>query len=233
MPVTKHSPFAAIIAGLAASLAGGCTHSPVSANLSSPAAVVWRIDNTASVGGLTPEVLGAPKTDNGPGGKTLVFDGAHDALVLPSIPIEGWREFTIEVLFNPAADGDAEQRFFHIEDSAMRRGLLELRLTKEGRWSLDTFLLDGPSSKALLDLARQHAAGHWYWVALRYDGKHIASFVNGVPELEGDVTFGPMTTGRTSVGVRLNKVNWFKGAIGEVRFTPAALLPAQLQRTGD
>ena len=222
--------FAVVLAGLFVVVTSGCAQVPASSDAPSPAAVIWRIDNTASVGGLTPEVLGAPKTENGPGGKTVVFDGAQDALVLPSNPIEGWREFTIEVLFNPAADGAAEQRFFHVEDSAMRRGLLEIRLTKDGQWSLDTFLFDGASSKALLDLTRQHAAGHWYWVALRYDGKHIASFVNGVRELEGDVTFGPMTTGRTSVGVRLNKVNWFKGAIREVRFSPSALAPAQLQR---
>jgi hypothetical protein len=32
------------------------------------------------------------------------------------------------------------------------------------------------------------------------------------------------------VGVRQNKVYWFKGAIKEVRFTPAALAPEKLQR---
>jgi hypothetical protein len=50
--------------------------------------------------------------------------------------------------------------------------------------------------------------------------------VDGELELAGEVPFTPMTTGRTSIGVRQNLVSWFKGAIAEVRFTPAAL-PAQ------
>jgi hypothetical protein len=38
-----------------------------------------------------------------------------------------------------------------------------------------------------------------------------------------------MVTGRTSIGVRQNRVSWFKGAIAEVRFTPAALPADQLR----
>ena len=39
-----------------------------------------------------------------------------------------------------------------------------------------------------------------------------------------------MKPGRTSLGVRLNQVFWFKGAIREVRIHPAALDAAALQR---
>jgi hypothetical protein len=52
-----------------------------------------------------------------------------------------------------------------------------------------------------------------------------------VKELEGNVTIPPMDAGRISLGVRQNKVYWFKGGIREVRFSPAALAPAELQRT--
>ena len=82
----------------------------------------------------------------------------------------------------------------------------------------------------LIDPKKIHPAGRWYWAALRFDGKHMSSFVNGEKELEGDVAFEPMSAGQTSVGVRLNRVFWFKGAISEVRFHPAAIAPEKLQR---
>jgi hypothetical protein len=40
-----------------------------------------------------------------------------------------------------------------------------------------------------------------------------------------------MQDGQMSIGVRLNQVFWYKGAIREVRFHPVALAPAVLQRT--
>lgn len=208
---------------------GGCTHEPKMTPV--PESVAWRIDNLDKVGSWKPEVLGAPTAEPTATGPALVFDGAHDGLIIPANAIVGWSQFTIEVLFNPAVDGAEAQRFFHIEDKAApRRVLMEIRLTKDAQWSLDTFLIDGTSSKALNDPQRLHPAGRWYWVALRYDGQHLASFVNGAPEMEGDVKFGSMTGGQTSVGVRLNKVYWFKGAIGAVRFTPMALAKEKLQR---
>lgn len=66
-------------------------------------------------------------------------------------------------------------------------------------------------------------------MALVYDGKTMASYINGVKELEGEVTFEPMTNGRTALGVRLNRVFWFRGSIKEVRFHPAAIEPSKLQ----
>jgi hypothetical protein len=193
--------------------------------------VNWAINNPDKVDAWKPEALGAPRVENSPAGQVLVFDGARDGLIIPANAIAGWPQFTIEVLFAPAANGAEAQRFFHIEDSSgPRRVLMEIRLTKDNQWSLDTFLLDGASSKALNDPARLHPAGQWHWVALRYDGQHLASFVNGSPELEGDIKFAPMAGGQTSVGMRLNEVYWFKGAIGEVRFSPRALPAEQLQR---
>ncbi len=213
---------------LAALAMNGCTNN--SATTQETGAIYWKIDNLASVGGQKPEVLGAPQEENVGSGKALVFNGSSDGLILPVNPLAGWTQFTIEVLFNPAADGAEAQRFFHIEDTAERRALLEIRLTKDAQWSLDTFLLDGPGNLTLNDPAQLHPAGQWHWVALRYDGQKMTSFVNGVQQLEGSVAFGPMTAGQTSIGVRLNKVYWFKGAIREVRLTPGALPAAQLQK---
>lgn len=113
----------------------------------------------------------------------------------------------------------------------MSRALIETRLDGKGAWWLDTFLLKaGTAGRALIDAQRTHPTGRWYWVALRYDGKTMTSFVNGVKELAGEVEFGPMSAGKVSLGVRQNKVYWFKGAIREVRFTPAALAEGRLQR---
>ena len=58
----------------------------------------------------------------------------------------------------------------------------------------------------------------------------MAHFVEGIKESEGAIEFGPTGERRTSVGVRLNQVFWFKGGIAEVRFHPRALHGVELQR---
>jgi hypothetical protein len=197
-----------------------------------PAPVVWRLENAKMIGTQEPLVLGAPQpVDAPPAGRALHFNGSSDGLIMPVIPITGWAQFTIEVLFKPEAGGTPEQRFMHVEDTKGGRVMMETRLTEDNHWYLDTFLLSGPSSLALIDKTKLHPADHWYWVALRYDGKLMTSFVNGVKELEGPVAFAPMVEGKMSLGVRQNRVFWFKGAIGEVRFTPAALAVEKLQQT--
>jgi hypothetical protein len=57
--------------------------------------------------------------------------------------------------------------------------------------------------------------------------------VDGLQELEGAIEFAPMKSGQTSLGVRLNRASWFKGAIREVRFHPAALAGDALQKAND
>jgi hypothetical protein len=64
---------------------------------------------------------------------------------------------------------------------------------------------------------------------MEYDGKKMKSFVNGKKELEGEINFSAMTEGKISLGVRLNKVDWFKGQIKEIRFHPEALKSQGLQ----
>lgn len=190
--------------------------------------VVWTLDKVTSVGGHVPIVLGAPRVTEG--GHAVHLNGVDDGLVLPVNPLAGLREFTIEILLEPEAGGRAEQRFFHVEDDAGSRVLLEIRMTSDGQWALDTFMLSGKSGLALLDRSKLHPAGRWCWVALRYDGRRMTHYVNGQQELEGRVDFAPMQVGRTSLGVRLNRISWFKGALGEVRLHGTALDAAALQR---
>ncbi|MBC8024791.1 MAG: LamG domain-containing protein [Steroidobacteraceae bacterium] len=192
---------------------------------------VWTLRDVAKVAGQPTEVVGAP-TVAGSGADTgFVFDGKADGVFVPVNPIEGWSAFTIEVRFKPDGTGGEEQRFLHIEDGLKRRVLLETRVTPDKQWAFDTFLFQDAEHKlTLLDRKLLHPTDRWYWVALVYDGRKMSHYIDGVLELEGEVAFAPMAAGRTSIGVRQNRVSWFKGAISESRFTPAALPPARLRK---
>jgi hypothetical protein len=191
-------------------------------------ATVWRVNDVARVGGHATEVIGAPRVAEG----AVVFDGKQDGLLVPDLPLAGARAWTVEVLFNPAEGGGEAQRFVHLEDTQGRRALIETRLNGRGGWWLDTHVRMGDTDRGLtlIDPQRVHATDRWYWAALSYDGKTLTHYVNGAKELEGAVAFGPMGQGKISLGVRQNRVYWFKGAIREVRFTRAALGAGQLQR---
>jgi hypothetical protein len=191
--------------------------------------VVWKFDQFPLIAGRPVEILGAPQLKDGDGTKHLHFDGVGDGLVVPSNPLAGLRDFTIEVLFRPEAGGQEAQRFLHLQDEGGSRVLMEIRLTPQGQWALDTFLFSAAGSLPLFDRAKLHPAGEWHWVALRYDAQRMTSFVDGRKELEGAIAFAPMKPGQTSLGVRLNRVFWFKGDVREVRFTPAALGEEALQ----
>lgn len=188
---------------------------------------VWRMDEPAHVAGTTSVVLGNPRVTSG----GLEFDGAHDGIFVPVNPLEGWAAFTVEILFFPDETGGAEQRFVHLEDSNGSRVMLETRLDGKGHWWLDTFLRDAAASLPLIDPQQTHPTGAWYWAAVRYDGKTMSHYVNGVKEREGAIAFRPMTKGQTSVGVRQNRVYWFKGLVREIRFHPEALPPEKLRHT--
>ncbi len=191
-------------------------------------ATVWRLDDLARIGGAQPEVWGKPGIVDG----AVAFDGKADGVIIPANPLAGCTAFTIEVLIRPDEGGGEAQRFFHVQETREEgmRVLLETRTDGKGGWWLDTFLRTTESHRTLIDPQRVHATGKWYWVALRYDGKRMAHFVNGAKELEGDVAFGPMSDGKISIGVRQNRVYWFKGAIREVRFSAAALAEGELRR---
>src|SRR5688572_30401344 len=182
---------------------------------------VWALRDAASVGGHATEVVGNPRVAGTE--VAIVFDGKGDGLFVPANPLAGWSAFTIEVRFKPDGSGSEEQRFLHLEDDLKHRVLMEIRV-RDRQWSLDTLLFqDAEHRLTLLDRTRLHPTDRWFWVALVYDGAKMSHYVNGELELAGAVAFTPMTTGRSSIGVRQNRVSWFKGAIAEVRFTPAAL----------
>jgi hypothetical protein len=97
---------------------------------------------------------------------------------------------------------------------------------------MDTFLKNGKTNKGLtlIDSTILHKADQWYWAAMVYDGKKMTSYVNSKKELEGTIDIPPMTTGDISMGVRLNKVNWYKGLIKEIRFHSSPLDTSTMQK---
>ncbi len=209
-------------------VACACTTSARDADEVTP--IVWKLDSVSKVGGHAVRALGSPPVVGEGEERAVCFNGASDALLIDDNPILGWRQFTIEALIKPDAVGPEEQRFLHIQDEHESRLLLETRLAQR-QWALDTFLFVSQDIRlTLLDRQKAHPAEQWHWVALTFDGETMRHYVEGEQELEGKIAFQPMTKGRMSIGVRLNQVSWFKGCIREIRFTPAALQQASLQK---
>jgi hypothetical protein len=183
--------------------------------------VVWPLDNIDRVGGHVTTVAGSPrvvKTDIGP---AVEFNGRTDGLFVEANPLRGLACFTIEVVFQPDDDGPEEQRFVHVEETGTgNRALVELRMLSGARWSLDTYLRSGGAALTLFDRSRTHPAARWHVAALTYDGRTMMQAVDGACELTGEIAFTPLGEGRTSIGVRQNRVSWFKGRIHRLRFAP-------------
>lgn len=189
--------------------------------------LTWTVDRPDEVGGFKATVLGSPKSVGG----ALEFDGVKDGLLLDVHPMAGWKAFTLEVEFRPDADGPTEQRFVHLQESASEnRILIETRITGDGRWFLDTYIKSGASDRTLLSKEILHPAGGWHRAALVCDGKEMIDYVDGVRELSGPIDFQPPGPGVMSIGMRANRVFWFKGAIRRLRLTPRALGPSELLR---
>jgi hypothetical protein len=193
--------------------------------------VVWHVDNLERIGGHPVTVVGRPRVVETPVGPAVEFNGESDGLFLDVNPIAGLSRFTIEVLFAPAADGPEEQRFLHFEESGTgNRALVETRHLPNGRWALDTFLRHGDEALTLLDRSLVHPPDTWHLAALTYDGTTMRHYVDGVLQGEGTVAFETLKAGRTSIGVRQNRVSWFKGRVAEVCITPRAVEPDELRR---
>lgn len=167
-------------------------------------------------------IAGAPEIKECKYGKAVAFNGTNDGIFLDEMPLAGLKEFTIEIIMNPASGGNFEQRFLHCGEIQGDRVLLELRSTDAG-WYYDAFVKAGDMSKALIDPLLLHKQDKWYHVAYVVNNGKLESYVNGKKELESDLDISPLTSGQTSIGVRQNEVSWFKGMIYKIRITPKAL----------
>lgn len=169
----------------------------------------------------------------------MEFDGEDDALFIEQHPLAGTATFTFEAVFRP--DGGDFARWFHLAERDPNTGLLapegypqnpdtnarflfELR-TANNQWYLDAFVT-GPGYRQILMFPdKVYPVGQWYHVAQTYDGKRFRSYVNGILQGEAEVAFKAQGEGAASVGTRINRVNYFKGAVRQARFTRRALMP--------
>jgi len=187
---------------------------------------VWKVDNRESIGGHDTIVLGLPEVIKTEYGRAVAFSGDGDGLVVDALPLAGAKKFTLEIIFRPDPDGLREQRFLHLQqDDSESRILIETRLTDDDRWYLDTYIHTDKGSKPLYEPDQTHAVGRWYNATLVYDGRQMRHYVNRVLESSAELEFSPLKEGKTSIGVRMNRVFWFKGAVSKVRFTRRALPP--------
>jgi len=192
--------------------------------------LTWKIDNLGKINGNAVSIVGHPQVIDAPGGKAIAFDGVGDSLLLNTNPLAGAEAFTVEAVFRPEVGGAKEQRWFHIqEDNSENRVLLETRLVGD-EWFLDTYIRSGENNRTLFAENFKHPLGAWYHVALVFDGKEMRHYVEGREEMSGPLTISPLTAGKTSIGVRMNRVYWFKGAVQKVRFTFRALQPSEFMK---
>ncbi len=120
--------------------------------------------------------------------------------------------------------GTKEQRYFHAGTVKGDRSLMEMR-SSENKWYLDGMFDSKGKWVVLISPEFSHPLGNWYHIAFTVKNGKQATFVNGQKELEGDVEYNPIMEGQTSIGVRQNKISWFKGAIYSIRITNKVLDP--------
>lgn len=180
---------------------------------------LWTFDRLENIAGYPTKVEGHPHVIDSPVGKAVEFNGVDDALFIEDHPLAGAETFTWEVIFRPDKKGNAAQRFFHLQErDTENRLLFEIRVMGDD-WILDTFAMSPTGSKTLLNSGHAHPLGEWYHVAQVYDGREYRNYINGVLENAGPLTFTANREGSASVGVRINRRDYFKGAIARARFT--------------
>ena len=183
---------------------------------------VWTFDRLDRIGGHSTTVLGHPRVIDTPVGNAIEFDGVNDALLVDVHPLAGADAFTWEAIFRPDG-GQPAQRWFHLQEAGSdNRLLFEIRVI-DGQWCLDSYGHSGDAQQALMNRDRLHSLGAWYHVAAVYDGREFRNYVNGTQEGAAEIRFAPQKPGRSSIGVRINLVDYFKGAIHIARFTRRAL----------
>lgn len=192
----------------------------------------WQINNLQEVDGHSIEIFGNPHLVavdqiDGNSFEAMEFDGIDDGIIVDFNPLSGATEFTAEVVFYPATKGGDEQRFVHFQQDDNNRALFELRNFNAGEWYLDTFIKSGSSNLTLIDDTKTHATNQWWHAELTYADGVMTHYVNGIKELEGEVDYAEMSSGKVSLGMRMNQVSYFKGLIKELRVTHKVLDPTE------
>lgn len=106
---------------------------------------------------------------------------------------------------------------------------MELRLNSRGEWYPDLFMRTEHEALTLIDSIKTHPVGEWARMRLVYKEGQLKGYVNGVEELSGQIRYEPISAaGKTAIGMRMNRVSFFKGAIKEVIVTPGAALSERI-----
>jgi hypothetical protein len=188
---------------------------------------VWNGLGTNSLSDVVITMEGRPLSLDSLHGPALEFDGERDGILLSVNPIAGLIQFTVETIFRPCRGGSVEQRFLHMGKCHDERLLFETRIVNDEAWYLDTFLASELDHLTLMNTGFHHSLEEWHHAAITFDGSRMVNYVNSQPELSGIVEFTPLQGGKTSIGMRQNKVSWFKGIIGTIRITPRILKPSE------
>jgi hypothetical protein len=212
-----------------ASLSGTLAQAPA-ATSKQPHQEIWRFDRIDKIGGHKTEELGHPSLIESPYGKAVEFHGNGDAIIVPEHPLAGATAFTWEVIFRPDGDGPEAQRFFHIAEVDPTTGkdtdnrlLFEIRILDK-QWCLDSFAGGNRGGNlTLLNCKALHPLDQWYRVTAVWDGKTMKNYVGDELQGEGTLVMPAQGPGRSSIGMRLNKVYPFKGAVLMSRTVPRAL----------
>lgn len=203
---------------------GICSSQNINEDLANEQHLEWTISNFINNKTDAIQITGNPKIVSSPYGDAVNFNGVDDAFFLDKNPLKNLEAFTIEMIFNPAIDGEFEQRIVHIGEISNDRMLLEIRAI-DGHWYFDGFVASKENKLALIDENKTHPLGQWYHVALVVSENSLNTYVNGKLELSEPFLFSPIQSGQTSVGVRMNKRSWFKGSIYKIKVTPKKLKP--------
>ncbi len=148
--------------------------------------------------------------------RAVRFNGINDGIFINSNPLSGVQSFKLSVLFNPDSSGNYEQRFLHFGEPRGDRILLEIRLIKN-QWALDVYLKSGAYSVTLLDTTNLFPTNKWYKIDLHVDSTMVKAFINKNIVYSSNFPYVPMNSGKTSIGVRLNKQYWFCGSIASLK----------------
>ncbi len=190
--------------------------------------IYWQLPKLINSKNREVTKVGCPQNVNDDVVASVSFDGIDDGIFIDTMPLKGLSSFTVEAVFFPQKEGSFEQRFLHIGEVRGDRILLEIRANADC-WYFDSYICAGGNKIALIDSLQTHPFDRWYHVAFVVDAGKLASYVNGNKELSGSVEITPLMTGKTSIGMRLNKVSWFKGKIAAIKISPKAIEPEKFK----
>ncbi len=201
---------------------------------------VWELNSLKKIGGHPVQVFGHPEVVKTDIGKAVRFDGIDDRLLVENNPVGNAKEFTIEVIFKPdsAYNVSKQPRFIQFQDptdtlsgwDSAKRIMMELRLTPKNEWYLDGFMLTDASERTLVNRNLTHPTRQWNHAALTYKDGTFKTYVNGIEETSGSVTYTKdiiTPAAKVSIGGRMNRLYYYCGLIKELKITRKALMPPQ------